>query len=964
MMTGDYTKFPLRPDERWTAAPMQQARVLLDHEWNLNLAASARARADEIVDVIGPAGVAAGSPAFQVLNLSDTGPGGTPDLALGAGHMWVGGLEPYAPSPFTYSSQDQVPPLPGKGSALAYLDVFPEHVQPAEDPAELVDPALAPIDSAARARVGWRVRVAPTQAATCADGLAGLNLAAISDATASIWRAGPPAPADPCAPPGDPLGDLPDGLFRLEVLDSGTPGSALLAWAFDDGASAVAVASFAANQVTLGPSLSVKFAVNDLVEVSWLARREDRLDHGSLYTVTNVAPGAGGDVLTLDQLVRAPASAAGLCVRRWDGQAVGASVAQTAALRGNDLGVRFQITGGKRLLAGDWWGSRLRQSAADPVEVRTDAAPDGIRHAFCPLALVDLAVVGPVTDDCRPPFGTLVGRRDGNGVCTVTVKPSEDLQAAFDALPPGGGEVCLAAGLFPRATPVVVTQRQRIVLTGVGPASVVRAIRHEAAIIFDRCTEVEVRSVRVEGGAVNSPGDKHLNGALSFLGCTDVRVADSTLTCPTAQAKAQTCLTVRAADDGTGPGRIRVEDNDLVVGAWQVGMLIVDAGTVHVANNHVRAAPAPTHTIVPTNRIFLSYAAQVLEAGVVASTAAPTPAVAPAKAPAPPLAAAPPAGPPPAAAPAARGAAAKAPVTPRAAAAAARRAAAGATIKIPELIATAIQAKPGTRVFGLATSFAQFATAPRLEQLGGVPVAAKRFVRSFAGKKLASLPGNERNAFTHLATDISPGLQGIVVAGYQTGQPRQPTTIPQGTVQVIDNLVEGVIQGIHIGASENKPESQKQAVEQLDEVMISRNIIHLSVPYLYRRERHAIFVGNARSTHILDTIATLDRPDAVYITRDTIETPVEAVRVFGQLGPFLVVRHTSTKGFHTGVTVWPLPQSAAAARRVWVVAESMAAGGHAVNLPQPVAAPNAVRDEDNIGDLLPNNVGVAGVPPS
>ena len=42
MMTGDYTKVPLRADERWTGARMQQARVLLDHEWNLNLDAGAR----------------------------------------------------------------------------------------------------------------------------------------------------------------------------------------------------------------------------------------------------------------------------------------------------------------------------------------------------------------------------------------------------------------------------------------------------------------------------------------------------------------------------------------------------------------------------------------------------------------------------------------------------------------------------------------------------------------------------------------------------------------------------------------------------------------------------------------------------------------------------------------------------------------------------------------------------------
>ena len=42
-MTGDYTQVPLRRDDRWTAARMQQGRVLLDTDWNLNVDAAARA---------------------------------------------------------------------------------------------------------------------------------------------------------------------------------------------------------------------------------------------------------------------------------------------------------------------------------------------------------------------------------------------------------------------------------------------------------------------------------------------------------------------------------------------------------------------------------------------------------------------------------------------------------------------------------------------------------------------------------------------------------------------------------------------------------------------------------------------------------------------------------------------------------------------------------------------------------
>jgi len=138
-MTGGYTRVPLRRDERWTGARMQQGRVLLDHDWNLNLDASARANQETVRDAIGWAGVVAGSTAFDI----GVAPGGTLDLTVGAGRMWVEGLAAFAPAPFTYLSQELIAALPATGPVLAYLDVFEEHVQPAEDPAELVDPARA-----------------------------------------------------------------------------------------------------------------------------------------------------------------------------------------------------------------------------------------------------------------------------------------------------------------------------------------------------------------------------------------------------------------------------------------------------------------------------------------------------------------------------------------------------------------------------------------------------------------------------------------------------------------------------------------------------------------------------------------------------------------------------------------------------------------------------------------------------
>ena len=123
----------------------------------------------------------------------------------------------------------------------------------------------------------------------------------------------------------------------------------------------------------------MKFAPGDTVEVSWLARRADRKDHGALYTVTGVTPAAGGDVLTLDRAISAPAGAAGLVVRRWDGEVVGATASVTATVGGVDLGLRFTAAPGS-YLPGDWWGAWLRPETSTGVEPRTAAPPDGRRR--------------------------------------------------------------------------------------------------------------------------------------------------------------------------------------------------------------------------------------------------------------------------------------------------------------------------------------------------------------------------------------------------------------------------------------------------------------------------------------------------------------------------------------------------------------------------------------------------------
>lgn len=856
-MNGDYTRVPLRRDERWTGARMQQGRVLLDHDWNLNLDAAARADQALAGDTIGAAGVVAGSDAFAI-GVTGSGP---LDLTVGGGRMWVAGLAAFAPAPFDYSSQDQIEPLPETGRVFVYLDVFCEHIQAAESPLELVDPALAPSDTTGRTRVGYRVRAVPTTAASCGAAWAARTTVEESDGTLTIERGGPVAAADPCAPPGDPLAQVPDGLLRVEVLDSGSEATARFAWSFEDGGVAVPVAAIAGDTVTLAPS-QLRFAAGDRVEVSWLARRADRLAHGALYTIASVTPGAGGDVLTLDHAVTAPAAAAGLAVRRWDGEATGAAAATDATWQGTDLGIRFTAAAGG-YEAGDWWGARLRAEGGDGLEPRLAAAPDGVRHAFAPLALVDLDARA-VLSDCRPRFTPLT---DLAGACTVSVKPGDDLQAAVERLPADGGELCFAAGTYLIDPPLRISGRRRVLLNGAGPATVLRAARREAAVVFDGSTEVEVRHLRAEGGtAGDPPGDPGLDGALTFLACRDVVVADCVLACPDSEGKSQTCVTVRSGDAGA-PDRIRIERNRLEVGAGQTGVLVVDAALATAAGNHV--ALAPGRRVILGDHIALAAEVRALLEASLRSQ---------------------------------RGTGIR------------RIAVPGADE--PLLVA-------GDDAAALAADFASSAQASSVARAGGAEKALLRFARSLvSAERLEALSPASRDFLSRLAAQLRCAGQGIVIGGSAAG-----------TARVIDNVVEGAVQGIHVGVSERGGTRRS-----IDSVIVARNVIHSVVPASYDRDRHGVFAGNVRSLHVTDNVATLRRVGSDVVR---VPTPVEGVRVHGTLGPFLTIRQTRLEGFSTGIRVVPLaPQPRA---RMWLVAETVAEGATAA-----VDAPPVVEQERNV----------------
>jgi len=158
---------------------------------------------------------------------------------------------------------------------------------------------------------------------------------------------------------------------------------------------------------------------------------------------------------------------------------------------------------------------------------------------------------------------------------------------------------------------------------------------------------------------------------------------------------------------------------------------------------------------------------------------------------------------------------------------------------------TAINVRKGTEAEVITREFAQVTTPAKIARAGGTEKALLAYVRALGqGKQIEDASPALKQVITGLLVQIRAVGQGIVVAGSSVG-----------TARIDGNLVEDTVQGIHVGVSDARMSVRDAA----DAVVVSRNVVHALVPADYSRDRHGVFVGNARSIHVVDTVATLRR---------------------------------------------------------------------------------------------------------
>ncbi len=395
-MKGDFSRFTFDPAKAYRSVRMQQGRVLVDADWNEQVAIGEHLLRTRSRHVIGISGVPSAGGGFEVR------PGAEgKNLVVGPGVIYVDGIRCVNDREFAYEAQPYLPGgrLPAEpGTYVAYLDVWERHVTAIEDPS-LAEPALRGPDTATRTRIVWQVKLEDVEPDDVAH-------------SAPLWPSWWLRNAESRGElrPGV-HGELPprNQLYRVEVHDSGPEGTATFKWSRDNGAIAARVEALTRDRVTV--RASGRRGLAHFVPGTWIELSDERrVLSGQAGVVAQIREIDGAEIIVMAwpaefSLGEVPVA------RHWN------ALATITSRRPVDLeeGLRVEFRTG-RYRCGDYWMIPVR---AVPEHVLWPRGGDrrwlfqpghGIEHHYCGLARVERSPTGlwRVLRDERRLFSSLV----------------------------------------------------------------------------------------------------------------------------------------------------------------------------------------------------------------------------------------------------------------------------------------------------------------------------------------------------------------------------------------------------------------------------------------------------------------------------------------------------------------------------------------------------------------------------
>jgi hypothetical protein len=165
--------------------------------------------------------------------------------------------------------------------------------------------------------------------------------------------------------------------------------------------------------------------------------------------------------------------------------------------------------------------------------------------------------------------------------------------------------------------------------------------------------------------------------------------------------------------------------------------------------------------------------------------------------------------------------------------------------------------------------------------------------------------------------------QGIVLGGTAADE-----------IRIQSNTIAGVLQGIHLGVSHGVPKGTRGGRRKPGAVTrdtagsawVVSNTVNVVLPVDWRGERHGIFAGNVTSL-VIDG-------NRLHVTRFGNEDPIDGIRVWGALGPRVLVENNHVDSFTRSIWVHPVNPSAGE-RSLWLVSRNLCARSSIRVVPEP-----------------------------
>lgn len=451
-------------------------------------------------------------------------------------------------------------------------------------------------------------------------------------------------------------------------------------------------------------------------------------------------------------------------------------------------------------------------------------------------------------------------RRGVDGCATYTVFPQQGWESVFNLIADGeSAHICFREGEYPLTERLVIANKGHLTIGGAGKGTHIYSDK-ESVLYFDDCKSVMVEKMFIEGRLANVSKKhiQHLNGALTFNNCQSVGVSHNTLRCASGIGNAATCLTI--THSGSRSGSASVTNNKVEVGHRQIGLMLNNLTQNCVEHNRIVTRSKP-------QRLTLS---KLLKNKQLAAKAR-------------------------------RYLINEAEVRNFESERAANKkniqldSNNQRRIKIDSPIAANIWKEVILDEIGQSSLKSNQELLNITKGIGNKVVSDRRFRKS-------------KRAFARWYTSLkrqnpSVSYKGIVCGGKIATD-----------LRILNNVIEGAQQGIQVGLSDRSQSTKKTYIA--GRVIIENNTIRLRVPPLVIHRRGGIFVGNCNHLTISQNQINVQR------YQWTSQTPIEAVRVFGQLGRMMIIDQNYATNCSVGFRIVPLDANLKS-KYQWLVADNL-----------------------------------------